>query len=197
MSFQNAEPEFDTARLIRRVQSGDKDAFGEIVDHYRSRLIFYCHRMAGDMAEDLAQEIFIKFYLALDRFDLSRPVGPFLFRIAHNHCVDALKKKRIRSVSIHGDGDDQYEIQVPDRRPDPEKSFQNAELKQAIHAALAKIPVRYRSPLVMWHVEGVSYGEISEILDLPLGTVKARIHRGRKMLQQRLSNFVSFIGEET
>jgi RNA polymerase sigma-70 factor (ECF subfamily) len=153
--------------------------------------------MAGAMAEDLAQEIFIKFYLALDRFDLSKPVGPFLFRIAHNHCVDALKKKRIRSISLHGDRDEKFEVQIPDSRPDPEKSFQDAELKHAIHAALAKVPLKYRSPLVMWHVEGISYAEISEILDLPMGTVKARIHRGRKMLQQKLSDFVSFTEETT
>lgn len=192
MSAQHTEPAFDPSDLVSRARSGDEDAFKEIVDRYRTRLIFYCSRMAGAMAEDLAQEIFIKFYLALDRFDLSKPVGPFLFRIAHNHCVDALKKKRIRSVSLQGRDDEKGEVQIPDHRPNPEASLQNAELKHAIESALSKVPVRYRSPLVMWHVDGISYAEISEILDLPMGTVKARIFRGRKILQQKLAGFVSF-----
>jgi len=197
MATQDPDFEFDSARLIRLARRGDEGAFGEIVNFYQAKLLSYCSRMVGSNAEDVAQEIFIKFYLSLNRFDPSKPIGPFLFRIAHNHCVDTLKKKRIRSISLHGSRDEEYEIQVPDDSPDPEKSLQDAELKHAINTALAKVPVRYRSPLVMWHMEGMSYVEISEILDLPMGTVKARIHRGRKILQQKLSNFVSATGETT
>lgn len=195
MPVLNAENENCPSELVRRACGGDAEAFGEIVNLYRGRIHSYCWRMAGAMAEDLAQEIFIKFYLALDRFDLSKPVGPFLFRIAHNHCVDALKKKRLRIMSLQGAGDQNFEVQVRDRQPDPEQSLQNAELRRAIHAALAKVPVRYRSPLIMWHLEGISYVEICEILDLPMGTVKARIHRGRKLLQQKLAEFVCMNGE--
>ena len=195
MATQDPELEFDSAGLIRLARSGDADAFGKVVDFYRARILSYCGRMVGQNAEDVAQEIFIKFYLALDRFDLSKPVGPFLFRIAHNQCVDVLKKKRIRTISLQHRADEQLEIQIPDNQPNPEECTRNAELGQAIQQALAKVPVRYRSPLIMWHVEGMSYVEISQILDLPMGTVKARIHRGRKLLQQKLAGFVSINGD--
>jgi len=195
MPIRHAENEYCPSELVERACGGDAEAFGEIVNLYRGRIHSYCWRMAGAMAEDLAQEIFIKFYLALDRFDLSKPVGPFLFRIAHNHCVDALKKKRIQCIPLLGGGEMKRELQIRDNRPNPEESIQNAELKHALHAALAKIPVRYRSPLIMWHLEGISYAGISEILDLPIGTVKARIHRGRRMMQQKMSGFVCINGE--
>lgn len=196
MAIQAPEPESEAAELMERACDGDVEAFEKIVNLYRCRVISYCWRMVGAMAEDAAQDVFIKLYLALDRFDPSKPVRPFLFRIAHNHCVDILKKKRIRAISFLQRNEQKCEIQPRDDRPDPEESTLNAELRQAIQGALAKVPVGYRSPLVMWHVEGISYAEISQILDLPLGTVKARIHRGRKLLQQKMAKFVCMNGEE-
>jgi len=151
--------------------------------------------MIGSGAEDMAQEIFIKFYLALDRFDASKPVAPFLFRIAHNHCLDILKKKNIRTISFEKDAEDRQEIQIKDERPNAEDLMQKAELQNAVNDAMAAIPVLYRSPLIMWHVEGSPYEEIAEILELPIGTIKAQIHRGRKMLQQKLMDFVLIDGE--
>jgi len=138
MATQDPELEFDSAGLIRLARSGDADAFGKVVDFYRARILSYCGRMVGQNAEDVAQEIFIKFYLALDRFDLSKPVGPFLFRIAHNQCVDVLKKKRIRTISLQHRADEQLEIQIPDNQPNPEECTRNAELGQAIQQALAR-----------------------------------------------------------
>jgi len=185
----------DLTRLIKLARSGDEDAFGKIVNIYRNKVIAYCQRMIGSGAEDLAQEIFIKFYLALDRFDASKPVAPFLFRIAHNHCLDILKKKNIRIISLEKDAEDRQEIQIKDERPNAEALMQKAELQNAVNDAMAAIPALYRSPLIMWHVEGIPYEEIAEILELPIGTIKAQIHRGRKMLQQKLMDFVLINGE--
>lgn len=190
--MQSRETVSDSAGLIRRARGGDGAAFGDLVDLYRRRIIGYCYRMAGSRAEDLAQEIFIKFYLALDRFDVSKPVGPFLFRIAHNHCLDALKKKTLPTVPIVKDDQDEKEIQIEDGTPNAEELIHKTEVQEAVKRALASIPVLYRSSLIMFHVEGLSYEEIAEALDLPLGTVKARIHRGRELLQQKLRSFVFF-----
>jgi RNA polymerase sigma-70 factor, ECF subfamily len=185
----------DLSRLIKLARAGDEDAFGKIVNIYRNKVIGYCHRMTGQGAEDMAQEIFIKFYLALDRFDVSKPVAPFLFRIAHNHCLDILKKKTIQTISFEKVPEDGPEIQIKDERPNAEELMQKAELQNAVNNAMAAIPELYRSPLIMWHVEGIAYEEIAEILESPIGTVKAQIHRGRKMLQQKLMNFVLIDGE--
>jgi len=195
MEIQNLEPISDQSDLIKRARDGDEDAFGAIINLYRHRVIGYCYRMIGSDAEDIAQEIFIKFYLSLYRFDSSKPIKPFLFRIAHNHCVDVLKKKTIRTIPFLKNDEEKQELQVKDERPNPEELAQKAELQNAVNHALATIPVLYRSPLIMWHVEGISYEEIAKILELPMGTVKARIHRGRKILQQKLMSFVLLNGE--
>ena len=185
----------DLPELIKRACAGDEGAFGRIVNLYRHSVIRYCVRMVGANAEDVAQEVFIKLYLALDRFDASKPLAPFLFRIAHNHCIDILKKKDIKTTPIVADPPDEQELQIKDDRPGPEELIQKAELQNAVKKAMAAIPVLYRSPLVMWHVEGISYEEIAEVLELPIGTIKAQIHRGRKMLQQKLMEFVVINGE--
>jgi RNA polymerase sigma-70 factor, ECF subfamily len=192
---QSPEIPSDMPNLIKRVCAGDEDAFARIVNLYRYSVLRYCARMVGSNAEDIAQDVFLKLYLALDRFDVSKPLAPFLFRIAHNHCVDIIKKKEIKTTPLAVDLPDEQKIQIKDDRPDPEELIQRAELQKAVQNAMAAIPALYRSPLVMWHVEGISYEEIAEILELPIGTIKAQIHRGRKMLQQKLMEFVVINGD--
>lgn len=195
MAAHSPEPASDQPDLIKRACAGDKDAFGKIVNLYRRMVIGYCHRMVGSEAEDAAQEIFIKLYLSLDRFDVSKPVAPFLFRISHNHCLDILKRKGIRTIPLETDKGYEKVKQHKDKMPDPEETIQKAELQDEVNHAMAAIPPLYRSPLIMWHVDEISYEEISRILELPIGTVKARIHRGRKILQQKLVRFVIADGE--
>lgn len=181
----------DESDLVKRAAAGDERAFEAIVNLYAARITAYCHRMAGAGAEDLAQEIFVKLYLALDRFDPGRPLAPFLFRIAHNHCLDALKKKKVPTLSlVRDDDEDEREVQHADEKPTPEELAQRTEVLRALEEALASMPAAYRSALIMWHVEGMSYDEISAILGVPMGTVKARIHRGREKLQQKLGGLV-------
>jgi len=185
------EKKADEAELIRLAAAGDERAFESIVNLYASRITAYCHRMTGIGAEDLAQEIFVKLYLSLDRFDRQRPLAPFLFRIAHNHCLDALKKKKVPTLSlVREDDDDDREVQHADEKPTPEELAQRAEVLRALEDALASMPAAYRSALIMWHVEGLSYEEISAVMGVPMGTVKARIHRGREKLQQMLGGLV-------
>jgi RNA polymerase sigma-70 factor (ECF subfamily) len=195
MTTNSPEPVSEQSELIKRAREGDKDAFGKIVNYYRRMVIGYCHRMVGAGAEDAAQEIFIKLYLAIDRFDISKPIAPFLFRISHNHCLDILKRKGVRTISLETDIIYEKVSQNKDKMPDPEEAIQKAELENEVNRALAAIPPLYRSPLIMCHVDGISYEEISRILELPIGTVKARIHRGRKILQQKLMRFVITDGE--
>lgn len=193
--IQSSELQTDLPKLIKRACAGDEDAFGRIVNLYRHSVIRYCARMIGSSAEDIAQEVFIKLYLALDRFDAAKPLAPFLFRIAHNHCIDMLKKKDIKTTPIDAGPAEKQELQIRDERPNPEEMMEKAELRYALNRAMAAIPVLYRSPLIMWHVEGICYEEIAEIMELPLGTIKAQIHRGRKMLQQKLMEFVVLNGD--
>ena len=184
------QKKLDEADLVKRACLGDDQAFETIVNLFSRRIVRYCHRMVGTGAEDLAQEIFVKLFMALDRFDPQKPLTPFLFRIAHNHCVDALKRRKVPTVSLVSSWQQGIEAQHADEKPTPEELAQHAEVQAAVEQALESLPAAYRSALVMWHVEGMSYEEISQTLGLPMGTVKARIHRGREKLKQKLAGLV-------
>ncbi len=181
--------------LARRAAAGDEAAFEDLVAKYSRPILDYCRRLVGNVtvAEDLAQETFVKFYLGLPTFDPSKAVPPFLYRIAHNHCLDWLRKKKVPTVPLvwrDEDGAGFREADAPDLTLAPDELVERAEVREAVDEALASLPPTYRGALVMRHREAMSYEEIAEALELPLGTVKARIHRGREKLQQKLAKFV-------
>ncbi len=188
--MQESAEDADESALVAAARDGDAGAFARIVAIYGRRILAYCHRMCGRGAEDLAQEVFVKLHLALGRLDSERALSPFLFRIAHNHCLDALRKRRVVTVPLDaGDGD--LACRIPDPGPTPEDLARRAEVGRAVGRAMGELPPAYRSVLVLRHVEGLSYEEIAEALRLPMATVKIRIHRGREKLQQILRPFVS------
>lgn len=180
--------------LARRAAAGEEAAFEELVGRYSRPILDYCRRLVGDVtaAEDLAQEVFVKFYLALSSYDPSRPVSPFLYRIAHNHCMDWLRKKKVPTVPLVWEEEDggRREADAPDSSLAPDALVERAEVARAVDEALASLPPTYRSALIMRHRHGMTYEEIAEALDTPLGTVKAQIHRGREKLQQKLAKYV-------
>lgn len=186
-----AETQEESA-IIAAARAGDEDAFAKIVDAYGRRVFSYCWRMCGRGAEDLAQEVFVKLYFALGQFEPGRALSPFLFRIAHNHCLDALRRRRVPTVPIESDSEcGGLGARIPDPGPTPAESAKRSEVGRAVDKAMGSLPPAYRSVLVMRHVEGLSYEEISEALNLPMATVKIRIHRGREKLQQMLRPLVS------
>ena len=185
----------DEQEAVRRARDGDDAAFATLVDKYSRAMVDYCRRLVGDAvaAEDLAQETFVKLYLALPSFELGRPLPPFLYRIAHNHCLDYLRKKKTPTVSLTVEDEESGEetvLDVADSRLAPDELAGRAEVQAAIDAALAAMPPTYRGALIMRYREGLSYEDIAAALALPLGTVKAHIHRGRQKLQQMLAPYV-------
>ena len=188
------EADADSA-LAQRAAAGDEASFEDLVNKYSRRILDYCRRLVGDatVAEDLAQETFVKFYLGLSGFDPSKRVSPYLYRIAHNHCLDWLRKKRVPTVPLvweDEEGRGLREADAPDRTLAPDELVERLEVRRAVDDALAELPPTYRGALIMRHREGMSYAEIAEALQMPLGTVKARIHRGREKLQQKLAKYV-------
>jgi RNA polymerase sigma-70 factor, ECF subfamily len=184
----------DVGHLVRRARAGDDLAFEEIVSLFGRRVGGYCRRMAGPQAaEDLAQEVFVKVYLALATLDPERPLAPFLFRTAHNHCVDWLRKARAPLVPLSQSGPGgsaAVEFDPPDLSQSPDRGLRRAELAEAMERAFAALPIEYRSAVLLRHREGLTYEEIAAILEIPLATVKTRIHRGRERLKQSLQEFV-------
>ncbi len=178
-------------KTIRRCKRGEEAAFAEILTRYRGAIHNLCYRMTrnSEDASDLAQEVFIKVFNLLDRFDEDYAFSSWLFRIATNHCIDFLRRKRMQFQSIEGstgaDGEE-YELQLPDGGPTPDVVLQRKEALQRLEEVISDLPPHYKAITLLRHDQQLSYEEIAEILQLPLGTVKARIHRARNMVQQML-----------
>lgn len=182
------------AALVAGARGGDELAFGALVDRYGRRVVAYCRRMVRQetVAEDLAQEVFTKLYFALESVDPQRPLAPFLFRIAHNHCLDWLRVRRpVMEPLSDTDGDRYISHDPADSAPGPEERLLQGDELAVVERALAVLPAHYRSVLLLRHVEELSYGEIAEALRVPIGTVKVRLHRGRERLKQELADRVN------
>ncbi|MEH7093518.1 RNA polymerase sigma factor SigW [Neobacillus vireti] len=178
-------------KRIKQVIKGDQDAFGEIVEIYKNSVYQLCYRMLGNRheAEDLAQEAFIRAYVNIQSFNQDLKFSTWLFRIATNLCIDRLRKKKpdyYLDAEVAGTEGLTMYSQISSDSPLPESEVESLELQETVQKEILKLPEKYRSAIVLKYMEDMSLNEISEILDLPLGTVKTRIHRGREALRQQL-----------
>lgn len=181
-------------KLIRRCKRGEEAAFAELLARYRNAIYGLCFRMTrrSEDARDLAQEVFIKVFSLLDRYDESYAFSSWIFRIATNHCIDHLRRNRLKFLSLDGYTDaegDEIELQIPHKGPQPDRVLMNREAMERLEEVVDDLPPHYRAIILLRHDQELAYEEIAQILDLPLGTVKARIHRARnlvmRMLQER------------
>lgn len=178
-------------KRIKQVIKGDQDAFAEIVEIYSNSIFQLGYRMLGNRqeAEDIAQEAFIRAYVNIKSFNQELKFSTWLFRIATNLCIDRIRKKKpdyYLDAEVSGtDGLTMYS-QLASDAPLPENELESLELQESVQKEILKLPEKYRSVIVLKYIEELSLNEISEILDLPLGTVKTRIHRGREALRQQL-----------
>jgi RNA polymerase sigma-70 factor (ECF subfamily) len=180
-------------KLIKKCKRGEEAAFELLLNRYRGAIYNLCFRMTRhpEDARDLAQEIFIKVFSLLDRYDEDYAFSSWLFRIATNHCIDFLRRNRLRFLSLEGGTrleDDEIEFQLPASGPHPDSVLQRKEALDRLEEVIAELPPHYRVITLLRHDQELSYEEIASILDLPLGTVKARIHRARNMIQKMLKN---------
>lgn len=176
---------------IKQVKKGDQAAFEEIVKIFQHRIYQHCFRMIGNAyeAEDLAQEAFIRAYVNIYSFDHNRKFSTWLYRIATNLTIDRLRKKKpdyYLDAEIKGtEGLNMYS-QLQAKGWLPEEEAENSELQNQIYKEIASLPPIYRSIIILRYLEEFTLREISEIMDIPLGTVKTRIHRGREALRNKL-----------
>jgi RNA polymerase sigma-70 factor (ECF subfamily) len=178
-------------KRIKQVIKGDQDAFGEIVEIYKNSVYQLCFRMVGNRheAEDMAQEAFVRAYVNISSFNQDLKFSTWLFRIATNLCIDRLRKKKpdyFLDAEVSGTEGLTMYSQIPSNTPLPESELESLELQETVQKEILKLPDKYRAAIVLKYIEGLSLNEISEILDLPLGTVKTRIHRGRESLRKQL-----------
>ncbi|EDL64465.1 RNA polymerase sigma factor SigW [Bacillus sp. SG-1] len=180
-------------KRIKQVLKGDQDAFAEVIELYKDKVFQICFRMLGNRheAEDVAQEAFIRAYVNIHTFNQKRKFSTWLYRIATNLCIDRIRKKKpdyYLDAEVKGTEGLTMYSHVAAEGQLPEEEVEEMELQAEIQRQILKLPDKYRSVIVLKYIEELSLQEISEILDLPLGTVKTRIHRGREALRKQLRN---------
>jgi len=188
--------QLDDRALVARVLGGDRDRFTELVKRYEKRVINYVYRITHryEDAHDLTQEIFVKVFVALDRFDPKYQFSTWLFRIAQNSAIDALRKKSISEVPLARPTSDEEpagkEREFPDDGISPYRALKNKQLSAAIDKAVENLPPDYRELIQLRHFGELSYEEIASMKKLPLGTVKNKLFRARNLLKDALGSFV-------
>lgn len=176
--------------LVNRARAGDVSAQAELFERHRQALFFLALQLMGnrDDAMDVAQEAMLRFFKTLHRFDCRRPVRPWLFQIVRNRVVDLYRRKRVRRhESLDAtDPEGQALIELVDMTVDPERDAARSELRVRILQALSELSSIQREILVLRDYQDLSYSEIAETLDIPIGTVMSRLHGARKRLRQVL-----------
>ncbi|MGG1243220.1 hypothetical protein BSBH6_03499 [Bacillus subtilis] len=178
-------------KRIKQVKKGDQDAFADIVDIYKDKIYQLCYRMLGNVheAEDIAQEAFIRAYVNIDSFDINRKFSTWLYRIATNLTIDRIRKKKpdyYLDAEVTGTEGLTMYSQIAADGVLPEDAVVSLELSNTIQQKILKLPDKYRTVIVLKYIDELSLIEIGEILNIPVGTVKTRIHRGREALRKQL-----------
>ena len=181
----------EEAQLVARCLAGDEKAYRELVERYQAQVYSLSLRMVrrAEDAEDLTQETFVRMFRALSRYDPTRPFAAWLFTIASRLCIDHIRRRRVGLVSLtqrERESEEEYEIEVEDPGLKPDEAATHSEERERTEKLIESLPPHYRIVVILRHVQDLSYEEIAEALHMPLGTVKARIHRARELLKARI-----------
>lgn len=178
--------------LVDRARNGDQQAYAELLGRYRDTIYFMLLKMVNNTsdAEDLTIEAFGKAFKFLDQYTPNFAFSTWLFKIATNNCIDFIRRKRAATISIDQTADDQESTPVTILSDilDPEESMINSQKIKLLHDVVEKLKPRYRKLVELRYFNEYSYEEISEELDLPIGTVKAQLFRARELLYNILKS---------
>ncbi len=172
-------------QLAKLVQGGDTDKFGLLMERYQAKLFRYGKKFLSDAdnIEDVVQDVFIKTYQNINSFDTSQRFSPWIYRIAHNTYINAIKKSLLGPMYLF-DFDTLLSYTVVD---DPVvREREQKEMKDVVDKGLSLIEPKYREILVLYYIEDLSYKEIAEILHIPIGTVGVRIMRAKDILKEAM-----------
>ncbi|MDY6914521.1 MAG: RNA polymerase sigma factor [Planctomycetota bacterium] len=198
-------PTISDAQLLQRHIEGDNEAFVSLLERFRRELFNFLARFIGDaaLAEDVFQETFLQLHVSAGAFDPRRRLKPWLFTIAANKARDALRARRRRqaapldaempgSESQHAS----YASLIPANIPKPDEHLLNLETRQAVQNIVGKLPPNLHAVLVLSYFHGFAYKEIAEILNVPLGTVKSRLHSAVGLFARKWKAAAERLGHE-
>jgi RNA polymerase sigma-70 factor (ECF subfamily) len=176
------ETQTDERSLIVRAQSGDRDSFGVLVRLYLTRVYRAAYGIVRnhDDASDIAQDAFVRAYKNLNRFDVSKPLYPWLFRIARNLALNRIERLNKREVSLP-----EFDT-VRSAHKMPDEVVVARDEKERVRAAVSRLPDQHKEIIELCHFQECSYKEMAEILDIPIGTVMSRLYHARQKLKDLL-----------
>jgi RNA polymerase sigma-70 factor, ECF subfamily len=170
--------------LMQRVREGDDDAFSEIVDRYKNPLVNYLTHLvrSRDRAEEIAQDAFVRLYRNAANYREQDRLAPYLFRIATNLTVTEVRRAKRWTLLMP-----RLHASTSQSTPSPDANLITDEIQRHVNAALERLPLKFRAPLVLFEIEEWSYEAIAAALDVRIGTVKSRISRARDLLRRQLA----------
>jgi len=171
--------------LIMLFQSGEKEVFRYLLERYQEKVrnVIFSIFNDPDLVDDIAQEVFIKVYQALPNFRFESSFYTWVYRIAVNKCRDELRKKKVKRFFTFQSFESTTNIKIENLAT---VTFDDENIRSVIEDSLKKIPEKFRMPIILKDIDGMSYDEIAEVLDCEVGTVKSRLSRGRTMLKELL-----------
>ena len=178
-------------QLIARFQAGDEQAYVELVNRYRDRLMTFVFRFVNDMeqAEDIVQDALLKLYTHKHYYKNIAKFSTWMYTIAGNLAKTELRKKKShKTTNLSQMGPEDRDYELPAVEPDTDEVAQSEYIEKKIQAAIQQLPLHFRTVTILRDIQELSYEEISKIVDVPLGTVKSRINRARLQLQKDLKD---------
>lgn len=175
--------EYSDTELVQKCLNGEVGAFEEIVDRYKRLVYSVTMNMFKDKEDvyDVSQEVFLKIYKSLDKYNNEFKLSTWIARITMNHCLDILRKKRPQTVPLE-------KVAEASRKKDtPEERYIVSEERNELKKAIYSLPEKYRVLIILFHKQGLSYEEIVKITGEPMSIVKNRLFRARQMLREQLS----------
>jgi RNA polymerase sigma-70 factor (ECF subfamily) len=169
-------------QLVEKCIQGDQDSFAELVHRYKKLIYYTVYYYIKDREEvnDVAQEVFVKIYKSLNRYNSEYNFSTWSVAIAKNLCVDIIRKKKLKVTNI-----DEYESLTRDDDT-PERQYLSKERAAQVHKAIENLPEKYRTLIILYHQHGLSYKEMAERLNKPLSIIKNRLHRARVTLRESM-----------
>jgi len=177
--------------LIARFQEGDEQAYTELVNRYRGKLMTFVYRFVNDMeqAEDIIQDTMLKLYTHKHYYRNIAKFSTWIYTIAGNLAKTELRKRKNRKVTnISQMGPEDRDYELPSVAPETDEVVQSEYIEKKIQAAIQNLPLHFRTVTILRDIQELSYEEISKIVEVPLGTVKSRINRARLQLQKELKD---------
>jgi len=178
----SADSQLTDEELAKKIQAGDSELFGVLVSRYEGKIKRYAKKFLFNYedAEDLAQQAFLKTYININSFDSQRKFSPWVYRIAHNEFINAIKKRKREPLPFF-DADTIFPH--PLAKENPLKDSERAEISRVINQCLGQLNAKYREPLILYYLENFDYNEIADIMRIPVSTVGVRLRRGKEKLK--------------